>query len=514
MKIIVCLFLSITLVFSPLIGICQDSQRQLLGLNKLELMEQYLGTASGGDGSAKYKEVTVAMAQKSIEDAANMGAAFLRVGVTGFFPNQPGQKSDLDLWQRDPQAYWQVMDSMLSDLSAQQLGIVPLFVWNIGQFSAISGDSYVNFLRDPNSSSYKLLERYVREFVARYKTHRSIIFYDLANEFNQSADIDVETRCAKERNAPLCANPANVTTNDIIAFLNRLAALIRSLDAQRKISSGYAINRPSAEHLRDNPEWSNQKSSWTPDDFSQFVQNLRDMNNMVDIISVHIYPSRENRRFGIRAGEESHMLEYAKRAADEIGKPLFVGEFGEFDSMRATVPGGFSDQLMRDLIRLRIPYAALWGLEFYPRKPYYDQLGRQELISVEFGYTDYVIARFMETAAALGQRVHQVGNQDNKPPRVVLTWPLECSSINKEQLVYAVASDNSLKVSQVEFWINDQKVASVATPPYQAKINSNTLVPGVYSIKARAYDAVGNGSETVRRVSVNGEAKGGAMPCP
>lgn len=505
-------FLLITLSFMPEIGNCQDLQRQMLGFNKIELMEQYLGTASGGDGSAKYKEVTVPMARKAVEDAAYMGATFLRVGVTGFWPNQHGQKSDLDLWQRDPLAYWKVMDAMIDDLSEQNLALVPLFVWNISQFSAITGESYAVFLRDPNSMSYQLLERYVREFVSRYKTHRSILFYELANEFNLPVDIDVEARCAKKKSVALCANPENIVTSDVIAFLTRLAALIRSIDGAHKISSGLSINRPAAEHLRRLPEWLNDKASWKLDDFSEFTQNMRDMNSMVDIISVHLYPIRENRRFGISAGNESHLLEYVKRAADQIGKPVFVGEFGEFDSMRAAVRGGFTDQFMQELVRLKIPYAALWGLEFYP-KPYYEQLSRQELGSVEFGYSDFVVRRFMETAAEMGQRIGQVERNDMKPPLLVLTWPLECAVINHEQLIYAVASDNSLNVNRVEFWINDRKITSVMQPPYQTKFDPDDFLVGVHSIEARAYDAAGNESASKRRVVISHGAKSAPIQC-
>jgi len=511
MKNFVCLMFFSALSYISSAGTCEGAP--LLGLNKLELQEQYLGTASGGDGSDRYKEVTLAMDKKSIEDAVDMKAAFLRVGVAGFWPNQPGQKNDLELWQRDPQAYWGVMDAMLNDLEAHKLGIIPLFVWNISQFPAITEERYDSLLRDPQSNSYRLLERYVSEFVTRYKTRKAIVFYDLANEFNLSADLDVEARCAKQKNAPLCASPVNITSEDVVVFLKRLATLIRSIDPQRVISSGYSINRPSAAHLRENPEWTGRKTSWAQDDFPQFVRNLRDMNGMVDIISVHIYPSRENRRFGIQEGEESRMLEYVKRAADEIGKPLFIGEFGELDSMRTASPGGFSDRLMRDLIRLKIPYAALWGLEFYPRKPYYEQLGRQELGSVEFGYTNYIIRRFMETAAAMGPRETTPASNDVLPPRIVLTWPLTCSSINKEQLVYAVASDDSLQVERVEFWIDDSRLGVTTTPPYQTRIDPGGFTSGIHSLKVRAFDAAGNVSVTTRRVVINKGQAGEPISC-
>ena len=68
-----------------------------IGLNKVDLLIQYLGTASGGDGSAEYRRVTRAMGKKAIIDAHNIGLKYLRVAVAGYAPITYGQRGDLDL---------------------------------------------------------------------------------------------------------------------------------------------------------------------------------------------------------------------------------------------------------------------------------------------------------------------------------------------------------------------------------------------------------------------------------
>ncbi len=50
--------------------------RRGIGLNKFDLFLQYLGHASGGDGSAAYRVVTREMARKAIADAKNLGVGF------------------------------------------------------------------------------------------------------------------------------------------------------------------------------------------------------------------------------------------------------------------------------------------------------------------------------------------------------------------------------------------------------------------------------------------------------
>src|SRR5690348_10032607 len=71
-----------------------------IGLNKFDLALQYIGRASGGDGSPAVMKVTRAMARKAITDAAHAGVSYFRIAASGFTPN------DLELWTADPTEYW------------------------------------------------------------------------------------------------------------------------------------------------------------------------------------------------------------------------------------------------------------------------------------------------------------------------------------------------------------------------------------------------------------------------
>jgi len=109
-----CVAIVFLLVFSAAIlgGNCQAAGQpsQSIGLNKFDLVKQYTGLASGGDGSARYRRVTQAMGKKAIADARDAGVTYLRVSATGFAPSAYGRPGDLDLWVKNPSAYWAQVD--------------------------------------------------------------------------------------------------------------------------------------------------------------------------------------------------------------------------------------------------------------------------------------------------------------------------------------------------------------------------------------------------------------------
>lgn len=483
-----------------------DSQ---IGLNKVELLQQYLGTASGGDGSLAFRKVTRAMAEKSLDDARDVGASFVRVAVAGTAPVRSGQRGDLDLWKQNPEAYWKIMDQMMDALQARGIKIVPVFVWNLGQFPSMNEEQVDALLTNPNSRSWKLLESYISEFAMRYRNYAGILFYELGNEFNLPADLDVNKRCETAKFL-MCGAKANFSSADVIAFTKRLADLIRSIDGSRKLSSGFAVPRPSAEHLRQRPELAG-KADWTLDTVADLERNLADMNRYVDIISVHLYPNKEDLRFGAGSGEEYRLIQVIKQGADRIGKPLFVGEFGDVDARNAG-PGGFSDQMLNQVISLKIPYAAMWAWQLYIKNTYTSYDTVHTMPSLEPGRTDYLIGRFRQTAARLGSGVQSHVTPDKVPPHVVLTWPLECAKVSGMQTLYAVASDGGDAVEHVDFLVNGEVVETKVEPPYQVSWNAKDQKPGEYMLAARAHDRAGNQAEYSAVVLVN-TAKASGSTC-
>jgi hypothetical protein len=464
-----------------------------VGMNKFDLFQQYLGRASGGDGTLKYQRMTQAMARKAMADAADIGATYFRVSATGYAPSAYGKQGDLDLWLKNRKTYWRLFDQMMRDMQAQKIRIIPTFAWNIAQLPAMTGENVTQLIKNPGSKSYRLLKRYIADFVTHYRHHPQLLFYELTNELNLEADLDNKGRCQKFNiYQELCPPKGNYSTDEMIAFTKRLAKVIRKLDPVHPISSGFSIARPGAMHLRMRPEWSIGGPDWTKDTVYEYASYVADVHEGVDIISAHLYAGKENIRFG--SLDPVDLLEATKDIADQIGKPLFLGEFGDITVFNQ-FPGSFAERMLDKIVSLKIPYSALWIWEFYQSATYLTRNNSHTQFSLEPGYAENFLSEL--------RQINQIDPSsleisDSKRPRVLLTWPLRCQLIKEGQKLYAVASDDR-QVERVEFWVNYKRIAVQKTPPYETTLNL-TNMPYDLAIKVVAFDAAGNSSMFQSRV--------------
>lgn len=459
-----------------------------VGVNKFDLFMQYMGTASRGDGRDAHRRVTHAMARKALIDAREAGIRMMRVSLVGYSPAKYGGRRDLELWITNPNVFWGRVDEMFDDLDANSIQLVPVLMWNAAQFPAMTGETLGELIRNPDSKSWKLLSSYVTDFITRYRGRRTILFYELTNELNLLVDIDNVSRCNRMRSEEQCKISSNFSTDDLIEFTRRYATLIRGLDGTRLISSGFSVPRSAAEHLRPSPGRLDHPN-WTADSRGQFRKNLKDIHMAVDIISIHLYAGKQNQRFG--STSEMEVLAEAKLASVEAGKPLFVGEFGEPDSRNAN-PSSHTALMMEKILELKIPYSAVWAWEFYQHRLFKTDDGRDYAFNLEPGYTDFLIREIRE---ANDSAKHKIPAIDRTPPRVVLTWPLECSVLKAPVNLHAVASDDSGAIKKVDFLLDGGLVGDDDGPPYQAALSVVKLKTGAHRLTARAYDFSGNAAE-------------------
>jgi hypothetical protein len=482
-----------------------------VGLNKPDLFIQYLGNASGGRDNAAHheaahKKVTRAMAEKAIADASDIGAPYLRVSATGFAPSAFQRPGDLDLWRNDPAAYWCLFDEMMNDLSSEDMKIVPVFVWNWTQFPAMTGETVPQMMGDSDSESYRLLEAYITEFVRRYEDHPALYFYELTNELNLSADLDMVGRCRNGELGPpeLCGPVGNFSTDQMIVFTSRLADHVRSLDTEHPVSSGFSMPRPYAEHLRREPEYSLSGPDFTPDSMTEFKDNLSDIHRQMDIVSVHFYNRKaNNERFGIEGHANADLLNVVEQISDELDKGLFVGEFGDVTPyVKDDKDALFTRNVLSKIAELKIPYSAPWVWEFYETSPYRTHDRRNTYFTLEPGRTDIVISKIKEANEALGAPTPSSESPDNTLPRVVITRPLEGAQMPCNPSIHVVASDNSGEVSKVALLIDGEVEATRKTQPYRFGLESAQMGFGGQRITAKAYDRSGNvGQYTVTAIS-------------
>jgi hypothetical protein len=474
---------------------CPLAEAGQLGANKVDLLFNYLPPPVAiPEGNVGYRFVRRAMAKKAILDARDAGLTFLRVSSTGYRPIDFDDKiNDLSLWQSDPHTFWADADDMFDDLDRAGIRIVPTLAWNIIQFPALGGDDLYTFLRDPNSRSRTLFARFVTDFVTRYRNRQTILFYELSNEWNLDADIDLQGNCQAHM-AKSCVWH-NFSTDDLLEFSRWFVSLMKNLDPSRKVSSGYSLPRAAAWHLRSGDGWIN-------DSIDEFEQYLVYLNEPFDIVSVHIYPPATD-RFGASSGEPGAVISAASSAAKTVGKELFIGEFGD---------GGatpFVRNFLREILSQNIDYAAIWVWEFYQASTYETHNTEPSRYSIEPGYYDDLIGLIWETEQALGQR--PVSRQLD-PPRVILTWPLPCAEVDRETTLAAVASAGTRGVKSVAFFVNGDRLATVTSPPFYAKFDPKGFDNRNVEIEARAAADSGLSAVFKTTVRVNGSQASCQVP--
>lgn len=474
-----------------------------LGANKSDLMLQYLPpSAAVPDDAEGYHYIRRAMAKKAIADARDAGLPFLRVSVSGYWPVNFGDTTnDLALWQSNPAVFWAAQDEMFDDLDRASIGLIPSFVWNLTQFPVLGGDKISKFIREPKSPSRQLLHRFVSEFIARYKDRKSVLFYELTNELNLEADLDLRRMC---RSVAAACVFDGFTTADMIAFSQDLVATIKSIDPSRPVASGFAVPRRSATHLMHRPEFSAGGPDQTLDTREQFRSYLLAVHQPFDIVSVHIYPEAQNNRFGRPDGHQYELVADASAAAKAAGKRLFVGEFGDLG------PTPFIIGLMDQLILNHVEYAAIWAWEFYQTSTYQTHNTSATKYSVEPGYSDDLIAMLRRTQRAMGGVLSPT--KVSTSPRVVLTWPLPCATVDRPIDLAAVASDGASAVKRLEFVVDGKTIATSAAPPYFTHFDPKGLGQRTASIEVHAIAASGATAVAASTIRLNDSSAGCDIP--
>ena len=189
---------------------------------------------------------------------------------------------------------------------------------------------------------------------------------------NLLADLDQNN--GKEAIDPHMGTPThrtrrdNFSTNDMIAFESWLANRVRDLAGAAglptMVSTGHAIPRVDAEHLRQSYHAASR--DWSPDTKAQFVRNLIDTAACCELASVHYYAGH-GARWGISNPNSTEPLTVAFFAIEKDAhlrnrsQTLYVGEFGDPNPG----PRAFSLSVLQLLSTVPIRVATVWVWMFY-----------------------------------------------------------------------------------------------------------------------------------------------------
>ncbi len=319
----------------------------------MELFGEYAGIKRYAKSAAEGR----AAGAKSMDDAQRLGFTYLRIAAGGFCA------VDYDEWRQDPNAWWASFDQMVKDAAARNIRLIPSIAWFPYAFPDMANEP-LGKLMDRTSQSNQLLKQYTRELVSRYKDSPTILFWEVGNEFNNRADQDLQSLGTAQGSDTCNRNkvysPAdNYTSDQLAAFMNDFGSFIKGIDSRHMLSSGFSVPRSTAAHLRSQPAWLAGGKGPARDSFAEMESWVRDMDPMpIDIISVHLYPKTGN--------TEPWTAADMYKASKDLGKLLFVGEFGDVDAngqWKANSP--FVSSVLNTIVADRIPFSAPWRWEGY-----------------------------------------------------------------------------------------------------------------------------------------------------
>lgn len=254
------------------------------------------------------------------ETLAAHGIPFARLQFGGFYA------INWSLYQSDPDRYFALMDGVVKAAEESGVGLVPSLFWWTAGVPDLVGEP-LNRWADPASKTQAFMRTYIQKVVSRYVNSPAIWAWELGNEYSLVADLP---NAADNRPpvVPALGSPESRSQEDdlssemIRAASVAFAAEIRKIDGTRPITTGHSLPRPSAQHQH-------RERSWGQDSVEEFRANLAFMTpDPNDLVSIHVYPEPEGKRFGTEGVSYAQVLAEAFKASRDAGKGLFVGEFG------------------------------------------------------------------------------------------------------------------------------------------------------------------------------------------
>ena len=346
-----------SVLFLFLVSCVQPSRAQPLGLTVRDKV-LYRGNKPYRGIGANYFSLFSRMLKdgddksslENLKKLSQAGIPFVRFMCGGFWPVE--QK----LYLEDKDEYFRRLDRVVKSAEENRIGLIPSLFWHSSTVSDLMGEP-LDQLGNPNSKSIAHIRRYTADVVTRYKNSPAIWGWEFGNEYNLGTDLP---NAGEHRPAvwPQLGTATMRSERDemkwpwlktaIVAF----AETARGIDAHRIIGTGHSMPRASAWH-------NSAEKSWKPDSEIQFGEILaRDNPNPVDTLSVHLYPDEKNQYVG-GATSLDGAVAVAQKWARQIGKPLFIGEFGAERKMGEKARPTFQEFLAA-IEKHRVPLAAFW----------------------------------------------------------------------------------------------------------------------------------------------------------
>lgn len=296
-----------------------------IGVNLPHLSSGYNGTWRHCGQIYGTRENMRAAVLAAIDDAEAHGIAFFRFFAMPMFT---GRKAWL--YDEDPAAYWRQMDEVLDICRAKSIRVIP--VLGVTTWKDYANTEGPRAVLDPESWVYREVHRFVTDFVTRYKGDPLILAWSLSNEAFLKADVEAN------RGKPNADGRDVFAFDDLLDIYRTWTGVIKAADPEAIVTSGDSGVRDESAKRRAAVAEARSRSTWPPriapgaDTLEQYLANLVESQQSVDLASIHAYVRRpfsgDGLRTADRLGTIAFQIERVK-ALRAAGKPVLVGEFAQ-----------------------------------------------------------------------------------------------------------------------------------------------------------------------------------------
>lgn len=336
-----------------------------VSFNKYDLFEQSALRELVAPGTGEF-----GYAEEALKELHNHGFAIIRTNLSPYWSGTWKQVwlDDNTQKQMDKRhRYFEPFDQLLDLCDQYQIRIIGSLCWYIANLGDLGHHNLKLAMTNPNSTGRKIVEEYMREVVARYKDRPTIAMWELGNEWNLGADIQLAEGPIDKGGVSLTSQPVirdrsnNFTSDDLAVCTRQMARMIRSADPYHLITTGHSSPRPCAMHLLLAARGG--EGGWINDTPEQIEQMLRLLHpDPIDVISIHFYHDAVS-AFGKPQSDPSNIAIYQKMA-ERIGKPLFIGEIGLYEgtTRRYTDPAAIETVhgQLQQVVEAKIPITLYW----------------------------------------------------------------------------------------------------------------------------------------------------------
>lgn len=291
-----------------------------ISFNKFDLLWQLYDQLAAGK-TLDADNPLVQAQDTALRNLHEMGFRSIRIFALPWGPGGPAAYADPE----KRRTLYAALDKTVELCDAHDLRLV----WSLGagtftDTQLVPGKGWVygeeqqrELIANPESRGRQLLYRYIDETVARYRSRKTVLMWEISNEVTLSADIGDKDRVYNGQRMP--------TLKDVAGFFDDVAKRIKAADPLRLVNSG-------GSHMREHQWHLYQRQGWVRDTFEEQLKcfELVYASSAVDVIDIHSYP---NHRPGyVIAGAEGKeaLLDHAgyMAIAARLGKPLMIGELG------------------------------------------------------------------------------------------------------------------------------------------------------------------------------------------